>query len=158
MLRNYSGGIEFINGTNLDTISVETDGQVVIDATCTSLNISLRGNMTITDGGTTTALTRDAALNAEYIVDQVYDEPNTGTDHNVANSGAKQWREGPLVIHSGTAQGPGTGPNQIQFDVGASAVDGTYDPAQVRLTDNTGVGQTRLIYQIEGANRRQSSS
>jgi len=58
-----------------------------------------------------------------------------------------------ISIHSGTAQGPGTGTNQIQFDVGASATDGAYDPALVVITGGTGAGQSRLILQYAGATR-----
>jgi hypothetical protein len=64
-MRDYSGGIRIINGASNDTISIEADGQVIIDASNTSLNITLRGNLTITDNGTTTNLTKDAVFSRQ---------------------------------------------------------------------------------------------
>lgn len=62
-VRHYSGGLALFNMTSNHTISYETDGQLVIDASCTSANITARGNMTITDNGTTTALTDAGVVN-----------------------------------------------------------------------------------------------
>jgi len=59
-VRHYSGGLEVQNMTSNHTISYESDGQIVVNANCTSGNLTLRGNMTITDAGTTTAITKDA--------------------------------------------------------------------------------------------------
>ncbi len=71
--RNGSGGLTVKNATASDVMSYESDGQIVIDATCTSLTISVRGNCTITDNGTTTALTQTAAINAVNIQNEVND-------------------------------------------------------------------------------------
>lgn len=79
--RHYSGGLTVKSATANDTMSYETDGQLVIDATCTSLTIHVRGNCTITDSGTTTALTQDAAVTRTSINAEVdtalsdYDPP-----------------------------------------------------------------------------------
>lgn len=62
-VRHYSGGLTLFNGISTHTISFESDGQLVIDASCTSINVTARGNMTITDNGTTTSLTDDAVFN-----------------------------------------------------------------------------------------------
>jgi len=61
--RHYSGGLEVLGMTSNHTISYETDGQLIVNADCVSANISARGNMTITDNGTTTSLTDDAVWN-----------------------------------------------------------------------------------------------
>ena len=55
------------------------------------------------------------------------------------------------IIRTGIAQG-GT-INTIQLDVGASATSGAYDPAIVYISEGTGSGQTRLIYQYDGATK-----
>jgi hypothetical protein len=65
--RHYSGGLQLNSGTALDTVSFESDGQLIIDASCTSLTIAARGNMTITDNGTTSDITEDAALSRSTI-------------------------------------------------------------------------------------------
>lgn len=62
-IRNYSGGIRLLSGSNNDTVSVETDGQIIISANNTSLVITARGMASITDSGTTTVLTQDAVWN-----------------------------------------------------------------------------------------------
>jgi len=54
------------------------------------------------------------------------------------------------VVRTGLAQGSGTGNNQIQFDAGASAVDGAYDPGQVAIISGAGAGQSRLILEYDG--------
>lgn len=76
--RNYSGGLTVKSARLNDVMSYETDGQIVIDATCTSLEIHVRGNCSITDNGTTTILTKDAAINAVNIGDSVWDEARSG--------------------------------------------------------------------------------
>jgi hypothetical protein len=58
-----------------------------------------------------------------------------------------------LIIREDTAQGPGTGTNQIQLDTGASAVDGSYDPSIISLVGGTGAGQSRLVFQYEGSTK-----
>ncbi len=70
-VRHYSGGLALFNMTSDHTISYESDGQLVIDASCTSANITARGNMTITDNGTTTALTKDAVYNQAELQDHI---------------------------------------------------------------------------------------
>jgi len=93
-------------------------------------------------------------LTDQQIADIVWDEPLTGATHNVMQSSGKRLRDlGGFAIRSGTAQGAGTGNNQIQFDTGASSVDGAYDPAAVLLVGGTQDGQTRLILQYDGATR-----
>lgn len=64
-IRAYSGGIRIMHGSSNDTISVETDGQVIISANNTSMVITLRGMITITDSGTTTVLTKDAVFSRQ---------------------------------------------------------------------------------------------
>jgi len=57
------------------------------------------------------------------------------------------------AVHDGTAQGAGTGSNQIQLDTGASSTDGAYDPSLVVIRSGTGVGQARLILQYDGTTK-----
>jgi hypothetical protein len=88
------------------------------------------------------------------VAEAVWDELLTGAAHNINQSAGKILRGlGNLVVLTDTAQGPGTGNNQIQLHAGASAVDGSYDPAVVAIVDGTGAGQSRLILQYEGATK-----
>jgi hypothetical protein len=66
-MRHGSGGVQINNAVATTIISIETDGQLIIDATCTSLTVVVRGNCSITDNGTTTSLTQDAAINLTNI-------------------------------------------------------------------------------------------
>lgn len=106
------------------------------------------GVFTMAIGDTVTILATATAMS-------LLDRTNTGTTHNIVNSVGRQIRQAveSSVIDSGTAQGSGTGNNQIQLATTASAVDGAYDPAAVVIIDNTGAMQTRLIYQYDGGTR-----
>lgn len=77
--RHYSGGLTLKSGISTDTISYESDGQLIIDASCTSINVTVRGNCSITDNGTTTSLTQDAALSRTSINAEVVDALNVDT-------------------------------------------------------------------------------
>ena len=123
------------------------------------------------DGGTGTITTNEPMIEApdnginfeilpvhihpiKQIVDSVWDEVLTGSTHNIKNSTGKRLRDlSSLSIHEGTAQGPAANGNQIQLDLAASSTDGSYDPSMITIRDGTGVGQTRLIYQYDGATR-----
>ena len=88
------------------------------------------------------------------LVDNVWDEILIGSTHNVTNSSGRRMREaGAPLIREETAQGSGTGNNQIQFDTGASAIDNVYDPAMVVIIDGTGEGQSRLILGYDGTTK-----
>ncbi len=65
--RHYSGGVQIENAVATTTISYESDGQIIIDSSCTSLALTVRGNCTITDNGTTTVITQDGAVNRTNI-------------------------------------------------------------------------------------------
>lgn len=94
-----------------------------------------------------------AAMKTE-IEDTVWDTLLTPSFHNNTNSAGKRLRTIPsTLIRENTAQGAGTGNNQIQFDTGASAVDGTYDPSLVFIVGGTGVGQSRNILQYKGSTK-----
>jgi len=84
----------------------------------------------------------------------VWDALLTASNHNVPTSAGRRLRTmAAHVIRNELARGPGTGNNQIQFDVDASAVNGSYDPGRVCIIAGTGVGQSRLIYQYRGSDK-----
>jgi hypothetical protein len=79
-VRNYSGGLTIKNARLNDVMSYDCPaGQLIIDASCTSLEIHVRGNCTITDNGTTTILTQDAAVTRTSINEEVVDVLETDT-------------------------------------------------------------------------------
>ncbi len=85
-------------------------------------------------------------------IDLIWDEPLAG--HNVGGSAGKRLKTIPsIIIREDTAQGPGTGNNQIQLDAGASSVDGTFDPSLIFITNGTGAGQGRNILQYNGTTK-----
>lgn len=83
----------------------------------------------------------------------VWDRVLTGGTHNIPTSAGRRVRDviDSVVITSDTAQAGTT--NTITLATGASAVDGTYDPAQVAIVGGTGIGQTRLILGYVGSTR-----
>jgi hypothetical protein len=136
-------------------MSLEGFGQLIINANCVGGVVAIRGHFTVTDnaGGVVT-LSDDARYDLDQVGVAVLDDVLSKSSHNIANSvGRYIRRTGTFFIWEGDAQGPGIGTNQIQLDVGASSEDGAYDPAAVSILDGTGAGQTRLIFQYEGATR-----
>ena len=98
-LRHYSGGIELQNvgtgaGTPTDNISLEGNGQLVINANCTAGTVAIRGNFTVTDnaGGALT-LSDDARVDAAQILDAVTDDA-TKIDGSAVNAIAADWTNG----------------------------------------------------------------
>ncbi len=92
----------------------------------------------------------------------ILDELLRGNSHNIRFSVGSYLRKAgqgggggtsQATIHSGTAQGPGIGNNQIQLDTGALTTDNIYNGATVNLTGGTGVGQTRKIISYNGTSR-----
>jgi len=106
----------------------------------------------INDDGTTTIQTNNEfSLEVE---NATWDTLLTGSSHNISTSAGRRLRVlASVVVRNNTAQGSGTGNNQIQFDTGASATDGAYDPALVAIIAGTGTGQMRLILQYDGASK-----
>jgi len=106
------------------------------------------------------SLTREIHIEFQYgategdVQFDVWEEILTAGTHDVATSAGRRLREiGTSVIRENTAQGPGTGNNQIQLDAGASAVNGQYDPSLVVLTGGTGAGQSRMVLEYAGATK-----
>ncbi len=159
-MRNWSGGIEIENmgGAGTDTMSLEGDGQLVINANCSAGIVAIRGHFTITDNASgALTLSDDARYDGTQIENFVWNTIISKSAHNIAKSAAKYLRQiGQLHVWEGTAQGPGTGTNQIQLDTGASALNGTYDPSTIFIVDGSGAGQTRQIWQYDGGSRTAS--
>ncbi len=67
-VRHYSGGLQLNSMGTGDTMSYESDGQIVVDATCTDGDLTVRGCCDITDnaGGNVT-ITQSAAINQANI-------------------------------------------------------------------------------------------
>jgi len=115
-----------------------------IDATISSRMSSTRSTLGTTVG----------AQLSSTAVDLIWDEVLSKATHNVPQSAAKRLQNiTDPIIRADTAQGDGSGSNQIQFDVGASTVDGAYDPASVHIHSGAGAGQTRGILEYDGATR-----
>lgn len=61
-INHYSGGIRIMNGSSNDSVTITTNGQVIISANNTSLTIKIHGMVEINDSGTTTNITKDAVF------------------------------------------------------------------------------------------------
>ena len=165
-----SGGFCAVDGTNmpglyrldLPDVVVDTEAEVIVmlkgaaNMAPVAIRITakkLQANAVTVADKTGYTLTVTPPTSAE-IADAVWDEILTGATHNIQNSAGKRLRTiASQVVHTGTAQGPGTGSNQIQLDTGASATDGIYDPAMLYIESGTGAGQSRLITQYVGSTR-----
>jgi hypothetical protein len=162
-MRHYSGGIEVLNmgHVTVHKMSLEGNGQLKINANCTLAiaadQIAIRGCFKVTDyvaGGWGGTISDDARFAVSNVTDGVWDEPLTGSTHNIATSSGRRLRElSGYVVYSGTAIGNGNGVNQIELDDGASSINGAYDPALISIVDGQGAGQSRLILEYAGATK-----
>lgn len=134
-VRHYSGGLALFNMTSNHTISYESDGQLVIDASCTSANVTARGNMTITDNGTTTALTDSAVFNRPDMAFRNWEEPNTGADHPPGNSTGAQLRTAQKAasIVQGTIVRANDSTAVLAFSNGTSYPDNFFEHRQIEV-------------------------
>jgi hypothetical protein len=134
--RHYSGGLQVDNAVATTVISFEADGQIVVDATCTSLTLVVRGNCSITDNGTTTSLSQDAAITRDAIATAFLDLAN-GVETGVT---PREYFQRAGAVVAGKISGAGTGTEIFVGMDGATnrvtvTVDGTgnrsvmaYDP------------------------------
>lgn len=130
--RHKSGGIKLIDMTSQHTMSYEGDGQIIVDATCNSGNITARGNMDITDNGTAMNITQTAVYNTGRVRDSMKLDATAGAPA----AGSIDTHLDDLIAMIGAFTG--TSDNTIlgflraimRKDVSApSGVGGTYDPS-----------------------------
>ncbi len=129
-------------------------GRVIVGASCIGGTIHIRGSWfeIIDNSGAECTVLDERDIPA--IARAVWDRLLTGSTHNIQNSAGKRLRDiASQAIHTDTAQGAAVNGNQIQLALAASDVDGSYDPSMITIIDGTGAGQTRLIYQYNGATR-----
>jgi hypothetical protein len=82
--RHHSGGMQIDNAVATTVISYDCPaGQLVIGATCTDLTIVPRGNLSLTDNGTSTNLDPDAVMNRTNVNAEVADVLNTDAQPEV---------------------------------------------------------------------------
>jgi hypothetical protein len=100
-LRAYSGGVTLKSGTANDTISAEfIAGQLIIDASCTSLTVRPRGVLKWTDNGTTTNFELEAAINLTNInteADTAISDAFTFTKANEVDANTKSINDAEVV-------------------------------------------------------------
>lgn len=150
-VRDYSGGIALLNMTSNHTISYEADGQLVIDGSCTSANVTARGNMTITDNGTTTALTDDAVFNKPELVGIIWDTLLIGSTFNIPGSAGRRLRqlETGQVLLTGTINTAND--STATLDLGGAYDDGFFTHNWLVVTVGDDSVQIRQINSYTGA-------
>lgn len=95
-IRNYSGGVEIENLGQLgtDKISMEGNGQIILNANCVGGEVDIRGNIELTDNGSGITIFDAVRYDSDTLVDLIMDEPIDAPNHNVAKSLAKFVRDG----------------------------------------------------------------
>ena len=144
------------NYTSFILIAKKT-GCIPASVTVVTSESSVSGRVYVDTNGDKTGykLASDGlALVTAPIANAVWDEVLTGATHNIASSAGRRLRQlASVIVRAGTAQGPGTGNNQIQLDAAASATNGEYDPGLIFIETGTGAGQARLILQYNGSTK-----
>lgn len=76
--RNYDGGIELseIGSLGNDSVSIEGNGNLILNASNVGGQLVIRGNWTITDNSSTTTITRDAVFNRTEVSTPIIDTVN----------------------------------------------------------------------------------
>ena len=90
------------------------------------------------------------------LVDNVWDEILQGSTHNINRSAGRRLRDlgTSVIVEEFLPSQSGAAINEVILDGTASTVDGSYDPAMIVITEGTGSGQTRMIYQYVGATKK----
>jgi hypothetical protein len=142
-----------IAATLEDTSELQTNQGNWLTATVVDLNADQSGvtigtvNLVGANGITSASLAVSAN---EEIADYVWDEILTAATHNIATSAGRRLRD----IASGvvwTGDAVSSTVNTITLDATASAADGAYDPAEIIVTEGTGAGQVRHVYEYFGS-------
>jgi hypothetical protein len=139
---NVTGSVGSISGVtfpaNFGSLGIDPSGSILLVGEVQELGA---GALTANNAG-------------DPIADIVWDEVLTGATHNIASSAGRRLRQlASVIVRAGTAQGSGTGNNQIQLDAGASATNGDYDPGLIFIETGTGAGQARLILHYNGSTK-----
>jgi hypothetical protein len=164
IIDNWSGNLTLANITEANKIDIRlSQGNVKLLNTVNNAIIMTDGIGSLTDqaddlipsGTWNTGVTITNKLVSSLNISRaVWDEELKGSTHNIPTSAGRRLRQlGNNQIHDGIAQGPAVNGNQIQLELTASSLDGAYDPSMITIFAGTGAGQTRLIYQYDGANR-----
>lgn len=151
-----------IDGTATTTINLygvsssladTSSGTTVNDFTNNATNISTLIETTLTSSHGAGTWTTASGFST-HTVSGVWNEVLNKASYDINQSAGKRLRQHTdLIIHEGTAQGPGMNGNQIELAANASALDGAYDPALVVLVGGTGEGQSRAILQYDGTTK-----
>jgi hypothetical protein len=92
---------------------------------------------------------------SRYASTSIFDTILRGNVHNTRHSFGWRLRRvsggTEVAISSGTAQGAGTGNNQIQLAADAESTDDIYNGTVIAITGGTGLGQTRTIFDYVGS-------
>lgn len=132
-----------------EAIEIGSDGQYYLSLTQGEMNADyISVQIKSTD-----ALTQTILINTT-VPGIVWDEVLTGATHNVPSSAGKRVRDlSSAVIITGTSPGTGNSAIRIKLDGDASSTDGAYDPAVINIIAGEGIGQSRQIWEYDGANK-----
>ena len=148
VVRNFEGGLELINKTGVEEVSIGvSNGRVVLDPTVTNGEILIRVSAgEVVDNSVGATVTANSVLNPTTIAEGVWDEPLTGTTHNLETSAGRRLRqlEEAFVHASGTIVGVTDG-HTFTLDSGAVAVDDYYVGDRLQISEGAGAGQSRIV-------------
>lgn len=156
-VRHYSGGLQLNNMTSDHTVSFEAKGQLIVDASCTSGNISARGNMKITDNGTTTNLTDEAVYNQTLINEQVDAALNSAIPGSPGagsvNEVLKNQSGAASTLVEGAATAGTLSTTEMTTDL-SEATDDHYNGRTIIWTSGVLLNQATAITDYDGATKK----
>jgi hypothetical protein len=94
-IRNYSGGVDLRNlgQAGTDNVSLEGNGQLILNANCIGGTVAIRGNFELTNNGSGMTINDEPRYDSDTLVDLVWDEVLTSATHNINKSSGKRIRE-----------------------------------------------------------------
>lgn len=148
--KNSGGASHDAGGMYIATLD-ETDSDTLGTL---EINVHVAGALSVKQKCRVMTLENYNAFVTGKLVPLVWDEVLTGATHNVPSSSGRRLRDiaSPVII-SGESPGTLNTSTRIQLDSFASDIDGTYDPASLLITEGTGRGQMRQIWEYHGADR-----
>lgn len=147
-LRAWAGRfqIEAMGDTGTDLAEIEGMGEI-IEGTCTGGTVTVSGNFT-TSGITNLTLSDDARIARGQLVDDVWDEDVSKSEHDVPMSAAKKLRQGADLIQIDGSVSD-VAPTTTDFDTNLTQIDGYFEDAILVFSNgaaNAGIGKAVSAY------------
>jgi len=151
-LRKYAGGMEFKNLGQLgtDNVSVEGDGNVILNPNCVGGTIAIRGNLTLEDNSATTTVSDDARIDKSQVAAGVLDEATSG--HTTVGTVGEVLNNQQRAVTAGAAIAGTLSVTQMTTDL-TESTDDHYNGQIIKWTTGALKGQATDVTDYTGSTK-----